>query len=359
MGNKKFFILNMNPGYDQWHLICRKPAAENVYRSDEVLRAPSGKGLNTARLLHRVGYEDYVCINILGGGTGRLISELARCEGLHCREYPIQDESRINTCVTLEYGQKTISYNAPGPVMSGKEAEGFTRFLCSCISQEEQKSMGEGRPAALEKRHIVPGGMPLIEGKVPESPGKEKTGLVISGAPCRGISLEWFQDILGEAALGGQELFVDISGEWLKEAVEFPLQLLKVNREEFKEVFHVDAFLFTEDLKRFKNGHGIENLIVTDGKNGCIACGSQNTYIWSRIEGMTGGCYAVGSGDSFLGGYLACYGRGLDLKTCVEYGNACGLANTFQLTPAMINKEDVEGLLQYVRTETVGGRGHI
>ena len=56
------------------------------------------------------------------------------------------------------------------------------------------------------------------------------------------------------------------SGRWLQIAAEFPLRLLKVNREEFKEAFYLDAFIFDHNLKRFKNQRRIQDLVVTDGK---------------------------------------------------------------------------------------------
>lgn len=312
MEEKKYFILNLNPGYDQWHVIRKKPAVSNVFRADEVQRVISGKGLNVARVLNNLGYREYVCLNILGGETGRIISEQSKAEHLNCLEFHIHEESRINTCVTLEYEGKTISYNDPGPILSGEEVLGLIGFV---------------------KERIRAGG---------------PWAVVVSGAPCRGITEGDFRKILDCATVQGDELIIDVAGEWLRVASEFPLKMMKVNREEFNEAFQMDAFLFTDDLKRFKERHNIENLVITDGKNGCVAYGKYGECIHSKIEGIQGGCCTVGSGDSFLGGYLKEDGQGAKLSDCLVSAGACGLANTYKYGPAAITKEEVEQFEKYI-----------
>ena len=118
MKGGRYFILSLNPGYDQWHIVRSRPAVQNVFRADEVLHIISGKGLNVARALKNLACKEYVCMNILGGKTGEIIRDLGRKEHLNCLEYRIAGESRINTCVMLEYDKKTLSYNDPGPVLS-------------------------------------------------------------------------------------------------------------------------------------------------------------------------------------------------------------------------------------------------
>lgn len=307
----KYFILSMNPGFDQWHIVHKEPAVQGVFRADEVLRIVSGKGLNVARVLNNMGYYDYVCVNILGGSVGEIISEQCREEGLNCLNYHIASESRINTCVMLEYKKETVSYNDPGPVLLKEEVSGFQEFLID---------------------------------RLPNQLGSA----VLSGAPSRGISERDYRDILDTVLKCGHELIVDVSGRWLEIASEYPLKLLKVNREEFKEAFQLDAFLFIENLKRFKNERRIQTLIVTDGKNGCIAYGENQECYWCRAENIESGSFSVGSGDTFLGGYLIKMASGENLKTCLEYAAACGLSNTYQYGPAMIHNIEVEKLINYM-----------
>jgi len=308
---KKYIILNLNPGYDQYHVIRQNQPAMNVNRADEVYRAASGKGLNIARAMHNLGSESYVCINVLGGCLGKLIMQLTRREGIICREFHIKEEARINTCIIDEYKKETVSYNAPGPQMSPVETEQFLEFMKQILFGQE-------------------------------------ASVVLSGAPCRGITEEGFRQLMGLVHEHHHRLIVDIAGKWLKMAVEYPIHILKVNREEFQEAFQLDAFIFNNSLKRFKETKGIDILIVTDGANGSVAYDNVGHRYQSFLNNLNGGICAVGSGDAFLGGFIKMEEDGANFKKCISYANACGTANTFCYLPADIKNEEIETYEKYV-----------
>lgn len=319
MKGKKYIILSMNPGYDQWHVVYNPPAIENVFRADKVFRFVSGKGLNVARVLKNLNFNDYICVNILGGGTGEIISQKSEEEGINCNEFRIKEESRINTCIMLEYCHESISYNEPGPKLTRQEINNFKKYLSDLLKKEGN------------------------------------CDVVISGTPSRGITEDDFREILSIITAADNELIVDISGRWLQIAAEYPLRLLKINREEFKEAFYMDAFIFDQNLKRFKDRKRINDLIVTDGKNGCVVLCDDGRCIYGVIRGVTGGSYPVGSGDSFLAGYLMRYAQGAGIKECVRYANACGLANTYEYGPGIFDRFAVEAQLNHVNLNEKGG----
>jgi len=313
MNNMKYSIWNLNPGYDQWHIIKKEQTLKNVNRADKVLKRISGKGLNVSRLLHNLNFEEYECINLLGGVTGTIISLLSKREMLNCLDYCINEESRINFCIMDEHKGKVTSYNDPGPMISKIELHNFIHYLEKYI----------------EIYH--------------------DSAIVISGAPCRGFEVESFQKLLKKIFDCGNKIIVDVAGIWLKAAVEYPISILKVNREEFFEAFRIDAFIFTENLKRFKEAKKIDILIVTDGANGCVVYDPSERGYYGKMEGIQGGIYAVGSGDCFLGGYLLKYAGGCSVEECIVYANACGLANTFVYEPAMICHPAIMELEKYSR----------
>lgn len=319
MKERHYIILSMNPGYDQWHVVYNPPAIEDVYRADKVFRFVSGKGLNVARVLKNLGFSQYVCVNIVGGGTGEIISMQCRKEGINCREFRVQGESRINTCVMMEYSQKSVSYNEPGPKLTREEAKAFKDYITSIFKREKN------------------------------------CDVIVSGAPCRGITEGDFRDILSIITTNGHNLIVDISGRWLQIAAEYPLSLLKVNRDEFKEAFYIDAFIFDHDLKRFKNERRIRDLIVTDGKNGSVILSGDERYLAAKVRGVAGGNYGVGSGDSFLAGYLKACAGNAGVKECMKYASACGLANTYEYGPGIFDRYAVEAQLNHVNIYEKGG----
>jgi len=311
MSNIKYTILNLNPGYDQWHIIQKEQTLKNVYRADKVLKIISGKGLNLSRLFHNLNFKEYECINISGGMTGNIISHFSEKEGLSCLYYRITEESRINFCIIDEYKGSVVSYNDPGPMLSEAECGTLIDYLKKYIDKHRD------------------------------------TNIVISGAPCRGFEIEGFQGLLKNIFESGIKIIVDIAGQWLKVAVEYPIYMLKVNREEFFEAFKLDAFTFTEKLKRFKKERKIDILIVTDGANGCVAYDAFGKGYYGQMIDITGGIYAVGSGDCFLGGYLLKHSYGYSTEKCITFANACGIANTRVYGPAMIHLSEITEYEKY------------
>ena len=65
--------------------------------------------------------------------------------------------------------------------------------------------------------------------------------------------------------------------------------------------------------------------------------------------------YPVGSGDSFLAGYLFRYAQGAGIKECVRYASACGLANTYEYGPGVFDRFAVEAQLNHVNINEKGG----
>jgi Fructose-1-phosphate kinase and related fructose-6-phosphate kinase (PfkB) len=187
-----------------------------------------GKGLNVARVFNLLGFHDYLCINVLGGDVGKIISSKCREEGIKTAEFWINDENRINTAVVYEYEKRMLMVNEPGPVMTPDEIERFIRYLDSLI--------------------------------------EEKSTLVISGSAPRGFEAKHMSRIAQMAKERGCRLMVDTSNEWLKELVKFEPEMIKVNADEFKVTFELSS-LSVEKLYEVKKRYKIDVLCVTLGKD--------------------------------------------------------------------------------------------
>ena len=74
-------ILNLNPSFD--HTGIKKHKVDgDVVRVDEVVEFCSGKGINIARVLKTLGYENYEIFNIIRGPIGKIIKDSLRAEGI-------------------------------------------------------------------------------------------------------------------------------------------------------------------------------------------------------------------------------------------------------------------------------------
>src|SRR6056297_2516490 len=107
---KKVQILNLNPSFDHTGIL-KTNVESDVVRVDEVVALASGKGIDVARVLNILGYDDYVVANILGGGVGKLIEKGLKEEKINSWNYWIDKDSRINYALVKEAEEKTLMIN--------------------------------------------------------------------------------------------------------------------------------------------------------------------------------------------------------------------------------------------------------
>lgn len=308
-------LLSLNPGYDRWLEIRTPSAFERIYRADAVRVVASGKGVNVARCFERMGFDDYAGLMIIGGATGRQLLHATQLEGLKLSPFEIAGDTRVNVTALLTYQQDTLTLNEPGPQMQPEEVEGFLRCYADMLSH-------------------YPGAW-----------------MVISGSAPRGFDTAAYLRLLSLARDGGHPLTVDISGPWLKASVEGPLETLKINREEFTAAFAFDPFEDWPRTRDFARRHAIHTLILTDGARGSVALDASGEALRARFlpEGM--GAYAVGSGDSYMAGYLMARFAGEGLSGAIAQATAFGMANAYQLEPALIHPDSVARAASFVRVE--------
>jgi fructose-1-phosphate kinase PfkB-like protein len=115
-------------------------------------------------------------------------------------------------------------------------------------------------------------------------------------------------------------------------------ELVKVNRAEAGEL--VGASFTIAELARLIRGRSSGLVVITDGPNGSVAL-AEGEPVWSQPVSLIG-AYPVGSGDSFLAGFLVATVRGLDLDRALAVAAACAAANA-----------EVPGAAIFERSETL------
>ena len=307
-----YILLDMNPGCDRWLVIGKPSAFQRVFRADSVKIVASGKGINVARCFARMGFHRYTGLYIAGGDMGRMLTKMVIREGLDMRAIGIQDETRVNMTALLTYQQETITFNEPGPHILEDEIHAFFSVY---------RKMLDDHPGA---------------------------DVVISGSAAADFSVSHYLRLLAYARETDHRLMIDIGGAWLKKSVGDALDTLKINREEFKHAFGIDAMLEQEKMKRFINRHPIRTIIVTDGANGSVAYSSAGESWTGEFNASAAGGYAVGSGDSFMAGYLAAKAAGAGICEALKEATAYGMANARVFEPAMIDPKLVREAYPYI-----------
>ncbi|MFN3282646.1 MAG: PfkB family carbohydrate kinase, partial [Pseudothermotoga sp.] len=140
-------------------------------------------------------------------------------------------------------------------------------------------------------------------------------------------------------------LMIDISGEWLKELVNFGPEMVKVNADELRIALNLQQ-IDLADLHQIKNHYNIQVLCVTYGKDGSI------TFVNDRIirvkPKVIHSDYSVGCGDSFFAGYLYYEALNKSIEERLVFATACGTANTLKYGAAIFDLQDLESQLSNV-----------
>ncbi|MFW6380905.1 MAG: 1-phosphofructokinase family hexose kinase [Bacillota bacterium] len=297
-------ILNLNPSLDHTGIL-KKPLTGDVVRVEEVVPLASGKGIDVARVLKTLGYDHYVVANILGGGVGRLIKENLDEENINYWNYWIKGDSRINYALVREAEDRTLMINEQGPRISPYEKEEFLNELFDWFK----------------------------EGQI----------MVLAGSATIGFDQSDIAAIVRQAREKEMYIAIDSSKSYLKACLQEDFDLLKINDQEFINAFkNKYDYLFEDkrDFIRVIEQEGLERAIITFGKEGSLlyhkgqAVFGHNQKVFSS--------YAIGSGDSFLAGYIYGFVNDYTETEALKLAMACGAANTRQYGAGKISCDHVE-----------------
>nr|WP_231936855.1 PfkB family carbohydrate kinase [Mesotoga infera] len=267
-----------------------------------------GKGLNIARVLSRVfGFEDYFCINILGGQVGEIIEKECKDLGIKTDNFWIEDSNRINTALVYEYENRMLMINEPGPVMKAGEVRAFIEYF--------KERIGSG------------------------------VDLVISGSAPRGFENGEMIDLVVAARNSGCTLKIDIAGEWLSKIVALSPELLKINADELKVAFGIEKGDL-KSMEEFRRSFSIKDLLITNGKYGSVWL--SDTEKLQAVSTKVFSDFSVGSGDSFFAGLIYGQERLVSKREALKIATACGAANTLHYGAAIFERSDIERVIEDV-----------
>ncbi len=278
-------VAALTPSLDLTYLLDHY-ALGRVHRTPGPVAVAGGKALNMARAARAVG-ADVAVVVLLGGPTGERVARIARAEGLGL--VVVETDVETRTCVSVaaaDTGELTEIYeDSPG------------------VPAAELDRMQAEVVAALARRT----GWLSISGRGPTGAGDAVPTLVRSGVAI------------------GASVAVDTHGESLSGAVAAGPALLKINRAEAAEVLELpedgDLGAMAAELHRRSGAE----VVLTDATAGAVTAGADG--VWRVGASERRGRYAVGSGDSFLGGLLAGLDEGRALAESVRLGTGCGVAN--------------------------------
>ena len=260
---------------------------------------PGGKGVNVSRVLGALG-ERNSALGFVAGSNGAMLESALGQMGAETAFIRLPEgQTRIN--VKLYGGQET-ELNAPGPAVSGQQAEGL---LCEL--------------SRLQKDDL----------------------LCLCGSLPPGMPMDSYAHMLKAAQ--GVRAIVDTSGEALLCALEEKPWLVKPNRDELaalvgRELPTLKDVVSAAEWLREK---GAENVLVSLGRDGALLCAEGVRLYQPAPDGKVIG--TVGAGDSLVAGFAAGWQRYGDMTQALRLGVACGSATA--CCEGLAHAEGIEAML--------------
>lgn len=285
-----------------------------ISRSSLVVRCAGGKPLNLARAAATLGAKVSV-VAILGGPTGDLLASTLRSAGIEVAVMPTPHETR--TCVSIASaatGELTEVYQNAAEIPDSV----WSAF------RHELADVLERRPGWL----VVNGGAPA---------GLDPTALA---------------SLVDLAHDHGCRVAVDTYGPSLAAAVDVRPDIVKVNRAEAAGLLDAPPDADLVEMAVAMQRQTGEVVVLTDGVRG-VALVAEGLQLRADLPGVSGP-YAVGSGDSFLGGLIAELDRDADLRSALATATAAGMANALTPGSANFRRADVDRLRPQVRICVAG-----
>lgn len=289
--------LTLNPCVDVTHWVDEF--------GGEILRTEAqtgGKGVNVSRVLANLGMDSHAVCPV-GTENGARFTELAKEENINISGVEVSSPTRVITTYVRE------------------------RDFAQRVDYVQGSVLTEDELDALEERvfELLPASQVLA---------------ICGSASCDEAAAR-VPGIISRAKEMGVKVLLDSNGPALLKGIEALPHIVKPNEDEMLALTGIK-----DDPSSAANvllQKGVEGVLASLGKVGCMyATWESEEYCPApRVETVN----AVGSGDSFVAGFLYGSVKGYDIRASLAIACAAGAANAAEFPAARVTKEAVENLL--------------
>lgn len=282
--------------------------ADNKLRLRDPVHEPGGGGVNVARAVHKLGGAAYAMF-ARGGARGAELETYLDREGVSCRPFPIEQDTRQTVIVSERSSGRQFRFHFPGPRLAATEIEALLALLEKGMSETDY--------------------------------------LVLSGSLAPGLSPTFYARVIERAKGHGTRVMLDTSGEALKTGVRAGVFLVKPNLRELSELAGeaVDTEAAQEaQAARLVHEGNAQVVAVSLGAGGMLLATADGV---ERMRTPTVPIRSrVGAGDSTLAGIVLGLDRGWSVRDAVTYGIAAGAAAVMSEGTRLCSREDTEALYE-------------
>ena len=300
------YTITLNPAIDYFITLNETLLVDEVNRGSHEIYKAGGKGLNVSKILSVMNIPSKA-IAVLGGFTGQYIQDsFAKDTNIEMIPISVDGMNRIN--MKANYGKKALCINGSGPVAN------------DCTVQLLLDEI-----AKINADDIV----------------------IISGSVMHGFPND-FVTVLAQAVhQRNAKVVVDMEQITMEQLKECRPYLIKPNLYEFQLLFEnaeINESNIDEYLRK-ANSLGIENILVSLGKDGAALSNAQG--IFKLDQPHTALVNKVGAGDAMLASFIGKLSQGYSSEEALQWGGAAGNATASKIED--ITMHDIEGYLPQMK----------
>jgi 1-phosphofructokinase family hexose kinase len=316
-GSPIVVCMSANPALDRRLHVPALTLGE-VNRARTAVTMPGGKSAHVAMAAKALGARA-VWIGFSGGASGD--ENQAGLSRLGIEVHPVRTaaETRMNLEVIEESGRITEVLEPGGPVSDIEQREMLTVF---------EKRLRETWTAAL---------------------------VILSGSLPPGVAANFYNSVIQIARNCGSRVFLDTSGEALRESFAAAPSFVKPNGPEAEQLLGT-ALDSTESISRALAAlieRGAESVAITLGADGLAWKPARNSPCWLAKPPKLKPISTVGCGDATLGGFAYAAQTGLGEEDTVRLAAACGAANCVAQLAGQISETDVKRFLPQIEVRRI------
>ena len=300
------YTITLNPAIDYFITLNETLLVDEVNRGSHEIYKAGGKGLNVSKILSVMNIPSKA-IAALGGFTGQYIQDsFAKDTNIEMIPIPVDGMNRIN--MKANYGKKALCINGSGPVAN------------DCTVQLLLDEI-----AKINADDIV----------------------IISGSVMHGFADD-FVTVLAQAVhQRNAKVVVDMEQITMEQLKECRPYLIKPNLYEFQLLFEnaeINESNIDEYLRK-ANSLGIENILVSLGKDGAALSNAQGIFKLDQPHTVL--VNKVGAGDAMLASFIGKLSQGYSSEEALQWGGAAGNATASKIED--ITMHDIEGYLPQMK----------
>lgn len=275
--------VTLNPSVDH-ALFVSELRVNDTNRATKCFKDAGGKGVNLSRVLAELGTKT-TATGFLGGGPGAYIRSVLDRQGVNHHFIDIEGDTRVNFSVEEERDTPPTTFNEPGPFVSPVKLDELKTLISNLALRASWVCLGGSLPP--------------------------------------GIPSSVYSDLI--QALGPTKIALDADGEPLSLAIGQPIGLLKPNTPEAERLIGRELESDADAIEAVRwLGEKAEFAFISRGEQGAVLANEGKVWIGDspNVDAQS----TIGSGDSFIAGFLWAITTGHPVPDAFRWALAAGAA---------------------------------